>query len=103
MKQDQPAKPREWKFRVVVTKNGPHTIWEGESLEDLNMSPGNFHVVEYSAFEQQARMIEKLEAALVTIETGLVTTLETAIYAGFTPKTIAELVLAELAEMRGGK
>ena len=40
---------REWRFRVVVTKNGPHTIWDGESLADLNMVPGSYHVVEHSA------------------------------------------------------
>lgn len=45
------SEPREWKFRVVVNKNGPHTIWMGDSLDDLNMQPGNYHVIEKSAYD----------------------------------------------------
>ncbi len=44
-----------------------------------------------------------LEEALVTIECGLVTTQETAQYAGFKPKEIAKQALAAAAKLRRGE
>lgn len=56
--------PREFKFKIYPENMGNSVLWDGDFC---NMSPGDFHVIEYSAYEKLQAQLDEAAKCLIKI------------------------------------
>ena len=60
------SKPKEFKFKIIQEPDGFAVLWDVEST--ARMESGDFHVIDYSAYQDLQQKLEIAKEALLEIK-----------------------------------